>query len=319
MGSSCSVLDRWSAHRRKLRKGVHHSIHLQRAWDKYGEVAFLFTMLITVEEDRLRSTEQEVLDWYRPRYNVSRLSTGFAPGVPRPWSSDRRATSATRSRAYWAEIAAGGVHPKSRIRLGAVFGDLEVTACIGRQKGQVYWRLRCVCGESCTVTSTNLLNDSTRTCGCRRGERIAQSKRTHGRTGTPEHKAWVSMRRLHRAAICAEWKSFDQFLSDMGLRPAGFRLGRLDPQAAFNASNCRWMTSRDLNRRRTDTVTLCVNGVSKPLSAWAEECDIDRVLLWIRVHRLGWSHERAVCTPVRKKGACLREEQHGGRLVQGRS
>ena len=45
IGSSKNIESRWADHRRRLRKNTHHSIHLQRAWNEYGEQNFCFEIL----------------------------------------------------------------------------------------------------------------------------------------------------------------------------------------------------------------------------------------------------------------------------------
>lgn len=70
IGSSENLERRWKDHTRLLSKGRHHSVALQKAWDKYfGQLEFN-TMLICREEDLLLY-EQQYIDFYKPRYNMS--------------------------------------------------------------------------------------------------------------------------------------------------------------------------------------------------------------------------------------------------------
>lgn len=63
VGSSVHVGRRWREHVGRLRKGKHFNKHLQRSWNKYGEGAFIFCLLETVElRDDLRDREQVYLD-----------------------------------------------------------------------------------------------------------------------------------------------------------------------------------------------------------------------------------------------------------------
>ncbi len=73
IGSSAGMRRRWVGHRNQLRRGAHHSVKLQAAYDKYGEAAFMFVVLCECEIDDLVSLEQaaiEATDAVRGGYNV---------------------------------------------------------------------------------------------------------------------------------------------------------------------------------------------------------------------------------------------------------
>lgn len=71
IGSSTNVGKRASNHTSALNKGTHHSPHLQRAWDMYGEGAFFFGPLVMCEPHELRRIEQALLTRWAPEYNIS--------------------------------------------------------------------------------------------------------------------------------------------------------------------------------------------------------------------------------------------------------
>jgi group I intron endonuclease len=73
IGSSINVKKRWEAHRDQLKRKIHHSILLQRAWDKYGKEAFEFSILEEVEpiKEKIEFHEQSYLYLFNPKYNVS--------------------------------------------------------------------------------------------------------------------------------------------------------------------------------------------------------------------------------------------------------
>ena len=80
IGSAVSINRRWNVHRSQLRSGKHHSIVLQRAWDKYGESAFKFSVVEYVDRDRLLETEQKYIDALNPcdssvGYNISKMAS----------------------------------------------------------------------------------------------------------------------------------------------------------------------------------------------------------------------------------------------------
>lgn len=102
VGSSVDIEHRWGQHRSALRAGRHNNARLQNAWNKYGEDAFVFSVLEEVGEDMLLVMEQEYLNDYFDRghcYNIA--TTAGAPwnkgktGVQEHSAETRRKMSET--------------------------------------------------------------------------------------------------------------------------------------------------------------------------------------------------------------------------------
>lgn len=75
IGSTKNFLNRKNRHLRELRKNKHHSIYLQRAWNKYGEENFLFSIIkeyININYNTLLEIEQNLINQLNPVYNVSK-------------------------------------------------------------------------------------------------------------------------------------------------------------------------------------------------------------------------------------------------------
>ena len=70
IGSSVDIHRRWVTHLRELRKGTHGNQILQRAWDKYGESSFEFSILLLCSETDTLLNEQQCLDTFHPEYNI---------------------------------------------------------------------------------------------------------------------------------------------------------------------------------------------------------------------------------------------------------
>jgi group I intron endonuclease len=71
VGSSANIPHRWSGHKYDLNKNKHHSIYLQRAWDKYGTDCFKFSVIEYCEKEQLIEREQFHIDALKPSYNIS--------------------------------------------------------------------------------------------------------------------------------------------------------------------------------------------------------------------------------------------------------
>ena len=76
IGSAVNFKIRWQRHRRDLRRGRHHSILLQRAWDKYSEKKFVFEILENTKNSlkHLIKSEQHHFDIHNPEYNICKTA-----------------------------------------------------------------------------------------------------------------------------------------------------------------------------------------------------------------------------------------------------
>lgn len=83
IGSSVRAYGRWSCHISLLRKGTHHSIHLQRAFNKHGEESFSFEIIEETQKNDLLLREQFWIDEYKPRIYNCLLIAGSPLGVKR--------------------------------------------------------------------------------------------------------------------------------------------------------------------------------------------------------------------------------------------
>lgn len=70
IGSSCNIKQRWRRHKKDLRKNIHHSCYLQRAYNKYGVASFEYSLLICCSKTDLLFFEQRFLNIYKPEYNM---------------------------------------------------------------------------------------------------------------------------------------------------------------------------------------------------------------------------------------------------------
>lgn len=70
IGSSINIWKRWGSHLAELRKNTHSGVHLQNAWNKYGEDSFEFSVLIFCDAENILLYEQSCLDNLKPEYNI---------------------------------------------------------------------------------------------------------------------------------------------------------------------------------------------------------------------------------------------------------
>lgn len=101
-------------------------------------------------------------------------------------------------------------------------------------------------------------------------------------------------------AVCEKWMKFEGFIEDMGMRPTGMTLDRIDVNRGYYKENCRWATPKQQSSNSRRNVRISFRGVTKLISEWAVDLGINNQTLSERFSR-GWSIEKMLTTPVRKK------------------
>jgi group I intron endonuclease len=74
IGSAVNVFKRWGEHKHHLRKGDHHSRHLQNAFAKHGEDVFVFSIIEVCDKSLLTQREQYYFDALTPEYNIAKCA-----------------------------------------------------------------------------------------------------------------------------------------------------------------------------------------------------------------------------------------------------
>lgn len=183
--------------------------------------------------------------------------------------------------------------------IGRSFGRLQVVAA-GERHGT--WQCACECGGLRVVHGSNLTGGRTSSCGCLWRERV----RVHGASGSPTYKSWSAMVNrctnpndpsFHRygaagITVAAEWMDFRAFVADMGQRPAGTTLDRIDPFGGYSKANCRWATAVEQarNHRRPARLIDTPHGPMRTCEA-AEVSGIPQNVIRARL-RLKWPAAR---------------------------
>jgi hypothetical protein len=104
--------------------------------------------------------------------------------------------------------------------------------------------------------------------------------------------------------VCDRWKEpqgqgFLNFLADMGERPNGASIDRLDNNRGYEPGNCRWATPKEQSRNRDYCTKVTYNGETRSVSEWAEALNVSYRTLYLRIYQ-GWSLERAFKQKVKK-------------------
>lgn len=99
--------------------------------------------------------------------------------------------------------------------------------------------------------------------------------------------------------VCKRWLSFENFLKDMGCKPNGMTLERVNNNKGYCKSNCQWATVQENAENRSTTDWISYDGQVHSLSTWARILSIPQPTLWKRLKKYGWGIVRAFTTPVR--------------------
>jgi len=191
---------------------------------------------------------------------------------------------------------------KIDIPIGTTFGNLVVISEVGEDSKYL---CRCVCGAEKIVRSGELRYGKTLSCGCLRKKVISNLFSTHGLSKTPTYIIWKSMRKrclnpgvndaIHYqgVTVCERWNSFENFLADMGERPEGMSIDRIDSSGNYEPGNCRWASKKTQAINRSNTRFITFKGRTMCISDWAKSIGISRKGL-VRRLDAGWSIDDAL-------------------------
>lgn len=136
----------------------------------------------------------------------------------------------------------------------------------------------------------------------------------HGMYGTPTYKSWAEMKeRCKRpnhsrgnytnVSYCERWESFSNFLEDMGERPSGTTLDRIDVKGNYEPNNCRWADILTQANNKTSNKYYEIDGELLTLSQIARKFNISRSNLANKVYINKMSMQDAIDYLLSRKGA----------------
>jgi hypothetical protein len=180
--------------------------------------------------------------------------------------------------------------------IGSQYGCLQVLsfAFIDDSRCACWNCICCFCGRTKIVRGVRLRNSSINSCRCvRKGVDSPTYKHGHCTNGiiSREWFTWKQMRNrcdnpnsklYHRyggrgITVCERWKGrdgFAKFFQDMGVKPEGLTLERINNDGNYEPSNCRWATRVEQTLNRITNILLEHSGTKQCISAWARQLNI---------------------------------------------
>jgi len=175
-------------------------------------------------------------------------------------------TVLNRLRMGWSEEKAlsESIEKKQKIKPGDVFERLTIIKDTGKRQGNcIKWLCKCLCGKLKEVRTTDLKSGKTQSCGCLRADVNKKRLTTHG--SPVVWRIWYGMKQRcynpksnpyinyggRGIFVCRRWrKSWQNFHKDMGDRPGGLSIDRINNDGPYGPWNCRWVDSITQNNNK---------------------------------------------------------------------
>lgn len=163
------------------------------------------------------------------------------------------------------------------------------------------------CGAHFEAVKSKVLAGFARFCSQSCRAKACVTQHGHNRDGrhSPTYASWRSMRQRcgnpndpkynhyggRGIAVCEEWRTFAGFLRDMGERPVGTSLDRIDNDGDYCPANCRWATQSEQCRNMRVTAMVTYRGAPIAVADLADHFGLAHCALKHRI-KVGWPEDR---------------------------
>lgn len=198
------------------------------------------------------------------------------------------------------------IPPKYKDLSGRRFGSLVVVRHAGFVNKTTYWECKCDCGTYKKIRASYLLSGHTQTCGCACGrQRKVVSKDFDFKQPLPKHPLWCTWYGIKMRCenpndpnfknyggrgirLCNHWNGqngFENFVNDMGERPNGTTVDRIDVNGDYSPENCRWATQKEQCNNQRKNVIVVYKGEQITLTQFCEIAGLRRKTLYSKIRK----------------------------------
>lgn len=195
------------------------------------------------------------------------------------------------------------------IQVGTRIGHIVVVDILEKDKNykQIYL-CQCDCGTTKKMKRGTLLRklDRVLSCGCQRA--ISRKRHGHKVGGKPSatYSTWESLKKRCKdkddknyggrgIKYCEEWEQFENFLKDVGEKPQGFELDRIDNDGDYEPNNVRWISHKENCSNRSDSIIVTIDDKSMCVASWCKKLGVNKDMVYQRIRR-GWDAKKAIQT-----------------------
>lgn len=176
-----------------------------------------------------------------------------------------------------------------------IYGNLTVKNFLGKKgvAGHSYWNCECICGNMHKATGTSLRSGKVKMCKICSSNKKSVFKTTHGQSKQGQesgtYKSWRNMMKRcsyekdigydnyggRGITVCEQWKDFMNFYKDMGDRPEGMSLDRIDVDGNYCKENCKWSENIEQSENTRVNRLIFYDGKYSPVSFVARKLNVE--------------------------------------------
>lgn len=179
---------------------------------------------------------------------------------------------------------------------------------------QLAWDCQCDCDKTKVALTSSLKAGLIKSCGCLGRDCKPPVGWTHGMSKYSGIKVWEGMIRrctnpkdkdfhLYGARgikVCERWLDVRLFAEDMGDKPDGHSLDRIDTYGDYCVENCRWATAMEQGANKRTNCMIEHEGQILHVAEWCRRCNIKVSTFRNRV-KSGMSPSDALTMPLQRR------------------